>query len=92
MQSVPLVSTPCSFIMSTKLTQETLEFGDILAKYYLQHATLISLQSIPAKATMRNVLEAVSACGELTSYTFRAGEKTVRAVLVPTASLVLTIV
>ncbi|KAM0753841.1 P-loop containing nucleoside triphosphate hydrolase protein [Meredithblackwellia eburnea MCA 4105] len=51
------------------------DYGDIMSRYYLSHETFLLLKAIPPKATMRALLETLSACSEFASIRFRSGEK-----------------
>ncbi|KAI0273477.1 Sec63 Brl domain-containing protein [Gloeopeniophorella convolvens] len=53
------------------------EYGDIMSKFYIKQETMASIMSLPAKATMREMLEALASSEEFTDLKMRAGDKQV---------------
>ncbi|KAI9460032.1 P-loop containing nucleoside triphosphate hydrolase protein [Russula earlei] len=51
------------------------EFGEIMSKFYLRQATMASIMSLPVKATLRDMLEALATSEEFSELKMRAGDK-----------------
>lgn len=51
------------------------EFGDAMARYYLQFETMKGFMSLPAKAKVSEILSSISQAAEFRDIRFRAGEK-----------------
>ncbi|SMR48968.1 unnamed protein product [Zymoseptoria tritici ST99CH_1E4] len=60
---------------STKL--QCTEFGDAMARYYLQFQTMRTFLSLPPKAKISEILSALTQAAEFKDIRFRAGEKSV---------------
>ncbi|KAK6441428.1 ATP-dependent DNA helicase MER3 [Oleoguttula sp. CCFEE 5521] len=52
------------------------EFGDAMARYYVQFETMKLLLELPRKAKVSEILSALAQAGEFKEVRFRAGEKT----------------
>ncbi|KAF8798145.1 P-loop containing nucleoside triphosphate hydrolase protein [Phlegmacium glaucopus] len=53
------------------------EFGEIMSKLYIRRATMELILSLPEQATLREIVEVISAAEELQEVKLRASEKTV---------------
>ncbi|CDO73576.1 hypothetical protein BN946_scf185014.g46 [Trametes cinnabarina] len=53
------------------------EYGDIMSKFYIRQATMVTILKLPDTASVREILEAISCADEFSDIKFRAGEKQV---------------
>ncbi|KAI9069106.1 P-loop containing nucleoside triphosphate hydrolase protein [Trametes sanguinea] len=53
------------------------EYGDIMSKFYIRQATMMTVLKLPETASVREILEAISCADEFSDIKFRAGEKQV---------------
>ncbi|KAL7283636.1 hypothetical protein ACG7TL_003072 [Trametes sanguinea] len=53
------------------------EYGDIMSKFYIRQATMMTILKLPETASVREILEAISCADEFSDIKFRAGEKQV---------------
>ncbi|KIP12313.1 hypothetical protein PHLGIDRAFT_330001 [Phlebiopsis gigantea 11061_1 CR5-6] len=51
------------------------EFGDIMSKFYIRQSTMSLILKLPEKATLRDMLDALSAAEEFADIKIRKGEK-----------------
>ena len=65
-----------SDLVRSKVNLVCTEFGDSMARYYIQFDTMKVLLSLPPKAKISEILSCISQAAEFKDVRFRAGEKT----------------